>query len=961
MKKTFRDKVVPFVVIALWVIIAFTMTSCESIVEEDFVSVESITGVPKTGTIGELTLTGTVNPSNATNKKIEWSVQAARTTGASISGDILTVTSPGSVMIKATIANGSGEGRDYLETFDITISIGEHNLVSLSSGIWVDGNLTDSAIENWYSFPVTEGSSYRVWWNDRSLGTNTSIKTGNVAVAAQYENSSSFIFGSGDTNVSQGWSTPQLFTASSTGRVFVRVISYNRSSDNIGTYTIVYTENSSARPNALAGTVTINGIVKVGETLTADISDLNVTGTYTYQWKHGNTPASVDTSIGTNESTYTLTATDTDKYITVTCSNIFGSVTSEAKGKIERDKSLASYLAWLKNNAQSGNNYTYTVTEDEYITPHDYYTLSYTDKDNITILFTGGDTEKTVSLSSEGSLFTVDAGVTLILGNNITLKGYSNNYTAIVRVNDCGTFIMQEGAKIADNTINEVFGIDSYHGGGVFVSTGGSFTMCGGEISGNTISSQMYARGSGVYIDDDGVFTMENGKIINNIEGGGVYLGTGEPFIMKNGIISGNTSYWGYGGIFTYRNFIMENGDISNNDLGVSFSNVTVTMKNGKISGNNGIGIFGDGTFIMENGEISNNSAEGVYFSGTFTMQDGKIIGNNNGGVNMNGTFTLEDGEISGNTSKRGGGGVLVGGTFTMKGGKISENIANDIVNSFNDSYGGGVHVRGVFTMSGGIITNNSVFGNGGGVSNYDGSFTMSGGEIINNTATGSGGGVNNDGGTFTMSGGIISGNTAGYNGGGLYNGYDLYNLYPDITSTFTMSGGTISGNTASGDGGGVYDYRGTFIMSGGTISGNTASGDGGGVYDYRGTFTMSGGTISGNTSFNGGGVYIFNGSFTMSNGIISGNTASKYGGGVYVYTDDLSSFNKTSGTIYGYGAGVNSNTATNGIVANNCGHAVFIDSSPAKRRETSAGPSVNLKYDGTVNPPVISGAWEDE
>jgi endoglucanase len=87
-----------------------------------FVPVTSITGVPSTGYIGRsLTLTGTVNPSNATNKTISWSVDNAGTTGASITGNTLTTTALGTVTVKATVANGASETSDYTQTSAINI------------------------------------------------------------------------------------------------------------------------------------------------------------------------------------------------------------------------------------------------------------------------------------------------------------------------------------------------------------------------------------------------------------------------------------------------------------------------------------------------------------------------------------------------------------------------------------------------------------------------------------------------------------------------------------------------------------------------------------------------------------------------------------------------------------------------------------------------------------------------
>jgi hypothetical protein len=220
------------------------------------------------------------------------------------------------------------------------------------------------------------------------------------------------------------------------------------------------------------------------------------------------------------------------------------------------------------------------------------------------------------------------------------------------------------------------------------------------------------------------------------------------------------------------------------------------------------------------------------------------------------------------------------------------------------------------------------------------GTFTMTGGEISGNTGRSSGssrygGGVYVNNGTFTMSGGTISNNTASSVGGG---------VFVNSSGTFTMSGGTISNNTASDNSGGVYMNNGTFTMSGGTISGNSATRyDGGGVRVNSGMFTMSGGTISGNSAANsGGGVFVDGGgTFTMSGGTINGNSAANYGGGgVYV----------SSGTFTKSGGGTidATNSAPKGKVA-------YVYSSPAKVRNSAAGPSVYM--DNRVSGSV--GGWE--
>ena len=187
-----------------------------------------------------------------------------------------------------------------------------------------------------------------------------------------------------------------------------------------------------------------------------------------------------------------------------------------AAARWESLNSLANKFIWLQANAQNGDNYTLEVRADESIKPQ---TLSYKGKSNITITLTGIDVNRTISLSSNGAMFTVDSGVTLVLDNNITLRGHSSNTGSLVRVDSSGTLIMNNGSTVTGNT--------SYDGG-VFIQNG-TFTMNGGEISGNI--------GDGVFIQN-GTFTMSGGEISGNTRYG-VYM-PGGTFTMNGGEISGN-------------------------------------------------------------------------------------------------------------------------------------------------------------------------------------------------------------------------------------------------------------------------------------------------------------------------------------------------------------------------------------------------------------------------------------
>jgi len=96
--------------------------SCEFVTVGDI-----IINISLTATAGEpLTLTATIEPSNATNKTIVWSVKDAGSTGATIDNGInpivLNTTGAGTAVITASIADGLAEGKPYTKDFSITVT-----------------------------------------------------------------------------------------------------------------------------------------------------------------------------------------------------------------------------------------------------------------------------------------------------------------------------------------------------------------------------------------------------------------------------------------------------------------------------------------------------------------------------------------------------------------------------------------------------------------------------------------------------------------------------------------------------------------------------------------------------------------------------------------------------------------------------------------------------------------------
>jgi len=138
--------------------------------------------------------------------------------------------------------------------------------------------------------------------------------------------------------------------------------SYTLQEEDIGstiTVTVTRSENTGsvtsdatgvvAEPTipALTGTVSISGSEWVGETLTADTTNLGGSGTISYQWKRDGS-----TNIGTNSNSYTLQEADIGSTITVTVtrSGNSGSVTSEPTGVV----AIPSYTITFNLNGGTG-------------------------------------------------------------------------------------------------------------------------------------------------------------------------------------------------------------------------------------------------------------------------------------------------------------------------------------------------------------------------------------------------------------------------------------------------------------------------------------------------------------------------------------------------------------------------------------------------------------------------------
>jgi fibronectin type 3 domain-containing protein len=278
------------------------------------------------------------------------------------------------------------------------------------------------------------------------------------------------------------------------------------------------------------------------------------------------------------------------------------------------NQTLEQSLSYISSNAVSGDKYYIVLGADETVAPKN---LTYSNKTvGITLLADG--VERTIQLASNGSLFTVNRGVTLTLENNVTLKGRTDNSVSLVKINSSGTLIMN-GGKISGNTA-------SSYGGGVYVISSSTFEMNGGEISGNTASSY----GGGVFVSSSGTFEMSDGQISGNTastSGGGVYVGGG-TFDMNGGVISGNTASSGGGVHVRIGTFEMSGGEISGNTASSYYGGGVYVYTGTFIKSSTGGVITGygndtvNGNKVLLNGVIQSNRGHAVYVSSSRRLEN---------------------------------------------------------------------------------------------------------------------------------------------------------------------------------------------------------------------------------------------------------------------------------------------------------------------------------------------------
>ena len=508
----------------------------------------------------------------------------------------------------------------------------------------------------------------------------------------------------------------------------------------------------------------------------------------------------------------------------------------------QRQGSLAEQLAWLRDFAQSGGEYTIEVSVDETIGPQSLPS----GRSGLAITIRGDWVVRFVNLSSNGSLFTVGSGVTLVLDDNITLVGRTiggfitaNNTHPLVMVNNGGNLVMNVGARITGNTNGNSW-TSAEQGGGVRVNSGGIFTMNGGDISGN-VHAGLWSAGGGVHLASGGTFNMRGGTISNNNShdgGGGIHVASGGIFRMRDGIIHGSAEAEGLGNTSSGSGAaLLSNGtalfgifdDYGFFDMGsLRTTDFTVHVINGVLQkpdmeGNLAEQLAWLRDFAQSGGDyqiqIINieelSSAQATLPTGrsdvTITLWNNeeamRIIG-----LSANGSlFTV----VSGVT-------LILDGNITLLGRTEGGFITTDNTQPLVIVNSGGNLVMNTGVRITGNTTSTTANVGGGVRVNSGGTFTMHDGEISANATTWDGGGGVHvvSGGVFNMRGGVITNNNSGWNGGGVFN-----------SGAFRISDGVIFGNTAEEDLRNIASSSGASFFNNGTAQRGT--------FDAEGAFTQ--------------------------------------------------------------------------------------------------------------------------
>lgn len=316
-----------------------------------------------------------------------------------------------------------------------------------------------------------------------------------------------------------------------------------------------------------------------------------------------------------------------------------------------------------------------------------------------------------------------DASASLTL-SNVVIDGaeYSVDAThaaetdSIIKAANGGTIVLKSGAILENNKAAQF-------GSGILAINGVEITMEDGAVIRNN-TNRNYELGGGILLGNGSTFTMNGGEISGNTAngGGGVAI-IGSTMVMNGGKISNNSTYKTTGqGSYGAGVYVADYANASGGDILFKPKPASFEMNGGKITGNKALD-YGGGvlTFPQQSKKITINIKNGEISENQVTEGSGGAIAAFFGVTELN----ITGGTLKKNSAKNYGGGVFLydATNATISKGMISENKAYK---------GGGVclYYNSAAKQTGGSIENN-VAVEGGGV--YGGTYTMTGGVIKDN------------------------------------------------------------------------------------------------------------------------------------------------------------------------------------------------------------------------------------
>ena len=317
----------------------------------------------------------------------------------------------------------------------------------------------------------------------------------------------------------------------------------------------------------------------------------------------------------------------------------------------------------------------------------------------------------------------VDKNASLTL-SNVVIDGaecsvdaaHAAETDSIIKAANGGTIVLNSGAILQNNKAAQF-------GSGILANNGVNITMEDGAIIRNN-TNRNYELGGGILIGNRSTFTMNGGEISGNTaNGGGGIAIIGSTMVMNNGTISNNSTYRTSGqGSYGAGVYVADYANSSGGDTLFTATPASFEMNGGKITGNKALD-YGGGilTFPQQGQQITININNGNISGNQVTEGSGGAVAAFFGVTELN----VKGGTLSGNSAQNYGGGVFLYDTtnVTISGGTISENKA---------SQGGGVYLwpTSAVKQTNGSIENN-VANVGGGV--CGGTYTMTGGVIKDN------------------------------------------------------------------------------------------------------------------------------------------------------------------------------------------------------------------------------------